>query len=118
MESPQFEVNFIQVSQKSVAITGRNCGATIRVGDVFDLVYHGTFIRDAEGQCLEMLRSRERPVLLKVTGIKVYEQWSDDMSEGMTGRLYLAGTGGDDLRAFDFLTTKDLATHGHPTNTV
>ena len=65
-----------------------------------------------------MLRSHEHPVLLKVTAIEVYKRRSDELSEGMTGLLYLAGPGSNDLRIFDFLTTKDLGTHGHPTHTI
>lgn len=118
MEPPQFEVNFIQASEEGVAVAGRNCGATVRAGDVFDWVYHGTATKDAEGNYSGMLRSHERPILLKVTGIAVYKRWSDELSEGMTGRLYLVGTGGNDLRTFDYLTTKDSGTHGHPTDTI
>jgi len=65
-----------------------------------------------------MLRSHERLVLLKVIAIEVYKRRSDKLSEGMTGWLCLAGTGSNDLRMFDFLTTEDLGTHGHPTHTI
>lgn len=118
MKPPQFEVNFAQASEEGVAVAGRNCGTIVRVGDVFDWVYHGTATRDAEGYYSGMLRSHERLVLLKVIAIEVYKRRSDKLSEGMTGWLCLAGTGSNDLRMFDFLTTEDLGTHGHPTHTI
>ena len=46
-----------------------------------------------------------------------FRKWQG-WSEGMTGRLYLVGPGGNDLRTFDYLTTKDSGTHGHPTDTI
>jgi len=118
MVPPQFEVNFVQASDEAVVVSGRNCGASVRIGQVFDWVYHGTVIRDSEGYYSGMRRSHERPILLKVTAIEVYRQWNDELSEGMTGLLFLRGTGGDTLRAFDFLTTRNLGTHGHPTDTI
>ena len=118
MESYQFEVNFVQASDEGVVVSGRNCGASIRIGQVFDWVYRGTVVRDSEGNSLGMRRFHERPILLKVTAIEVYRRWSDELSEGMTGRLFLRGIGGETLCAFDFLTARNLGTHGHSTHTI
>ena len=101
---PEFEVNFIHATEEGIAVSGRNCGASIRLGDIFDRVYHGTPTKDDVGDHSEMIHSDERPASLKVTAIEVYGRWSDEISEGMTGLLHLVGTGADGLRTFDYLT--------------
>ena len=78
----EFEVNFIHATEGGVAVSGRNCGDSIFLGDVFDWVYHGTATRDAEGNHSGISCSCVRSILLKVIAIEVYKRGSRELSEG------------------------------------
>ncbi|MCU0546891.1 MAG: hypothetical protein MUE44_32795 [Oscillatoriaceae cyanobacterium Prado104] len=102
----EFDVDNVVQLKDMYCVQGACNKGDIKLGDIFLVAYqHITKSGFFEGRYeYEVLgRSDVREIELQVIRIKAYNRDLDELSQGMSGELYLKGEGGDILRERDFL---------------
>ena len=91
---PSFQlVEFIPPS----AVTGRNCGAPLKTGMIFNVLRRTRFSRDNQHLYSEEVGA-PRTISLKLKRIEAYRKTLDELGSGMTALLELTGDGLDQIR--------------------
>jgi hypothetical protein len=97
--------NVVRLASKQIVVVGvPNNNISISVGDVFCMTYK---LSDADilNNIAMPQRLQEKPVLLKVEKIEVYRKNVMELTHGMTGGLYLDGSGLELVSPKSFLRT-------------
>lgn len=91
MSAPYFLVDRVELRDGAAAVDGRLGEAAIRKGHVFSRSFDDT----------EAWRKKKRefhPCRFVLSGIEAYRHRLDELSGGLTARLYIEGDGLDVLR--------------------
>ena len=102
---PKFEFEVIQLrtGTDDAFVEGRNCGALIRVGDVFTWICS----RVPKGNGRDFIAGEialEGSVQITVLSIEAYHHQLDELSSGMTARMKVVGAGIEKLKEGKVLT--------------
>lgn len=87
----EFIVGKVDRSKSQMRVGGRCGDLPIKVGDVFNIVYHYPPRKTLEDYGRHLDRIDERPTLLRVEKIRSYEHLWNELYPGMTGELELYG---------------------------
>ena len=78
-------------------VIGRNGDEDIKVGDTFDAMYRYKRRETPEARGDDPVRECERPVSIRVTGIRALHRELGHLGMGMTGALAIEGEGIEDI---------------------
>jgi hypothetical protein len=78
-------------------VIGRNGDEDIKIGDTFDAMYRYRRARTIDDYGSDPIREVERPVKLRVTGIRALHRDLQRLGIGMTAALAVEGEGIDDI---------------------
>ncbi len=100
VQQAEFEVNFVTLDGLKASVAGRNYDKDILIGDGFPWIYRVT-IRQVAAHNSYPEYSDERAVSLSVERIEAYGRSVDVLGGSITGRLFLAGDGYEQLKPAD-----------------